>query len=227
MKLVKVAILAGAALLASGNVANWNATVAEENQGHVIGNPEAATTLTEYVSYTCGHCADFARQGDPVIKLAFVHSGYLKLEIRHLLRDPIDLTAAMLTHCGDKEKFPLNHNAFMISQSSWLPIAQSATQGQVQRWTSPDRAAARRAIASDLDFYKLMGQRGYQRSEVDRCLNDATKAQALVSTSSSDTARLGLHGTPSFLINGELLDGVHSWPALEPHLTGNAVSTVE
>lgn len=222
MNSVKVAILAGAMLLGGGNSANWNATVAEVNQGHVIGNPEAETALTEYISYTCGHCADFARQGDPVIKLAFVHSGNLKLEVRHLLRDPIDLTAAMLAHCGAESKFPLNHSAFMTSQATWLGKAQNATEGQVQRWSNPDRAAARRALANDLGFYTLMEQRGYQRGNLDRCLNDEAKAQSLVSTTMADVKRLGLTGTPSFLLNGELLQGVHSWQALEPHLTGKA-----
>lgn len=222
MKSLKVAILAGALVLAGGNSPNWNATVTEENQGHVIGNPEAETTLTEYVSYTCGHCAQFARQGDPVIKLVFVHPGDLKLEIRHLLRDPIDLTAAMLTHCGAESKFPLNHSAFMTSQASWLGKAQNATQAQMQRWSNPDRAAARRALASDLDFYELMEQRGYGRTEIDQCLNDNAKADALVETTMADVQRLGLTGTPSFVLNGKLLEGVHSWQALEPHLTGKA-----
>lgn len=222
MKLLKVAILAGAMVLAGGNSSNWNVTVAEENQGHVIGNPDAETTLTEYISYTCGHCAQFAKQGDPVIKMVFIHPGKLKLEVRHLLRDPIDLTAAMLTHCGAESNFPLNHSTFMNTQSTWLGKAQHATQAQIQRWSSPDRAAARRALASDLDFYTLMEQRGYSRSEIDRCLNDDAKAQTLVSTSVADTQRLGLTGTPSFLLNGELLEGVHSWQALEPHLTGKA-----
>jgi protein-disulfide isomerase len=222
VKSLKVAILAGALVLAGGNSPNWNATVTEQNQGHVIGNPEAENTLTEYVSYTCGHCAQFARQGDPVIKLVFVHPGDLKLEIRHLLRDPIDLTAAMLTHCGAESKFPLNHSAFMTSQASWLGKAQNATQAQMQRWSNPDRAAARRALASDLDFYELMEQRGYGRSEIDQCLNDNAKADALVETTVADVQRLGLTGTPSFLLNEKLLEGVHSWQALEPHLTGKA-----
>jgi len=222
VKLVKVAILAGALALAGGNSSNWNTTVTEENQGHVIGNPEAETSLAEYISYTCGHCAQFAKQGDPVIKMVFIHPGNMKLEVRHLLRDPIDLTAAMLTHCGAESKFPLNHSAFMSSQATWLGKAQNATQAQIQRWSVPDRNAARRALANDLGFYTLMGQRGYERSEIDRCLNDEGKAQALVSTSMADVQRLGLTGTPSFVLNGELLDGVHSWQALEPHLTGEA-----
>src|SRR3546814_17090294 len=87
--MVKAALLAGILALTGGNSPNWNTTVVESNQGHVIGNPQARTTLAEYISYTCPLCAQFSVDGAPVLKLAFVHQGNLKLVIRHLLRDPI------------------------------------------------------------------------------------------------------------------------------------------
>ena len=227
MNPIKVALLAGILALTGGNSANWNTTVVESNQGHVIGNPEAENTLTEYISYTCPHCAEFANKGDPVIKLTLIHPGELKLEVRHLLRDPIDLAAAMLTHCGDASKFPLNHAAFMYTQERWLDVARKANPAQMRRWTGADRAASRRAIASDLGFYDLMAGRGYDRVTIDRCLSDEVKANAMAKTSAEDTQRLGLKGTPSFVLNGELLEGVHSWAALEPHLTGKAASVTD
>ena len=228
MKLAKVALLAGALVLAGGNKANWNNTVVETDAGHLIGNPDAETKLTEYVSYTCSHCANFAKVGDPVLKVGYVHSGKVSVEIRHSLRDPVDLTATMLTHCGAASKFTLNHNAIMYSQQDWMPILQSATQAQIARWTNTDRAAARRAIASDFGFYKLMEGRGYRITDLDKCLNNDAKAESLVKASVADGQRLGIEGTPSFAINGKLLDHTHSWPALQQqldaHLQGASAS---
>ncbi|WP_428028254.1 thioredoxin domain-containing protein [Altererythrobacter sp.] len=219
MKILKAVLLAGMLVLTgANNRPDWNATIVETDGGHRIGNPDAEHKLTEYVSYTCSHCADFARQGDPALKLAYIHDGRFSVEIRHLLRDPIDLTAAMMTNCGDPKKFPLNHNAIMYSQGDWLPIAQRATQAQINRWTNPDHAAARRAIASDFGFYKLMEARGYRITDLDRCLNDDTKAQALATASSDHAMLFGIRGTPSFVLDGKLLDGAHSWQALQPRL---------
>lgn len=219
MNWVKATVLAGILAISGGATkADWNTVVVATNSGHRIGNPDAQHEVTEFVSYTCPHCAHFAREGDPVLKLLYIHSGKLAVEIRHTLRDPLDLTAAMLTHCGPTNRFVLNHSAFMLSQDQWLSVAQRATQAQIARWTVADHASARRAIASDLGFYKIMEGRGYRRTDVDRCLNDENKANALAKASQEDAQRLGIKGTPSFAIDGKLLDNVHSWDVLKPQI---------
>ena len=91
MKAVKTALLAGAMVFTTGFATNWAVTVTETQGGHLIGNPQAETKLAEYISYTCGHCAHFAQEGDPVLKMIYVRSGKVSVEIRHLLRDPVDL----------------------------------------------------------------------------------------------------------------------------------------
>lgn len=219
MKSFKVVFLAGILAISGGATnPNWNNTVVETGTGHRIGNPEAKVKLTEFVSYTCSHCAHFADEGDPVLKLAYIHPGAVSVEIRHSLRDPIDLTAALLAQCGDPSKFALNHSMFMLSQSKWLPVAQTATQAQIQRWTGADRAAARRAIANDFGFYKMMEAHSYRVTELDKCLSDDARATELVKASQADSIKYGIKGTPSFAINGKLLDNVHSWDLLKPQI---------
>jgi protein-disulfide isomerase len=195
---------------------NWAQAVEARDNGHVFGNPDADRRLVEYMSYTCSHCAEFTRTGDPVIKLFLVPQGKVSFEIRHLLRDPIDLTAALLTHCGDPERFLGNHEAIMTRHDTWMATARKATQAQRTRWSFGSNAARWRAIASDLGFYGIMEDRGYSRAALDRCLSDEAKANALAETSARDVGALGLPGTPSFVLDGKLLDGVHSWDALKP-----------
>ncbi|WP_375290942.1 DsbA family protein [Qipengyuania sp.] len=194
------------------------AMVEENDQGHVLGNPEASAKLVEYMSYTCSHCADFARTGDAAIRGFYLPRGKVSYEIRHLLRDPIDLTAALLTHCGAPAKFIGNHEALLKQQDDWLERARKSTQAQRTRWSFGTNGARFRAIASDLGFYAIMEDRGYTRPELDRCLADESKANAMAETSQRDIATFKLQGTPSFLLDGELLDGVYSWEALAPLL---------
>ena len=197
---------------------NWAGMLAETEGGHRFGNPEAKTRLVEFMSYTCSHCAHFARQGDGAIKLAYVPTGKLSYEIRHLIRDPVDLTAALLTHCGDAKKFGGNHEAIMYRYDEWIEKARTATQAQQSRWQFGTLSARLQAIASDLDFYDIMATRGYKRAELDRCLSDAGKAKAMADTSAADVRKYGLTSTPSFVLDGKLLAGAHDWPTLEKQL---------
>jgi len=185
---------------------NWGATIVESDNGHRIGNPKAKTKLVEFMSYTCSHCAEFARKGDAAIKLSYVPTGKISYEVRHLIRDPVDLTAALLTHCGDEKKFGGNHEAIMYRFDEWMDKARNATQAQRSRWQFGTNSARFQAIASDLDFYEIMETRGYRRADLDRCLSDEAKAKALADTSAADVAKYQLTGTPSFVLDGKLLE---------------------
>ncbi len=212
--------LAAIALTAATDTAQsgWLATVAETDGGHRIGNPQAKVRLIEYVSYTCPHCARYTRESEAALRAGYVAPGDVSVEIRHLIRDPVDLTAAMLANCGPTSRFAANHAAFMFGQDEWLAVASKLTAAQQQRWRTGEAAARRRAIAGDFGFYRIMEQRGYSRSEADRCLADETLARKLAETSARDWDLPGIGGTPSFSINGVVLPGTHSWPALEQQI---------
>lgn len=198
---------------------NWNTAIIQTDGGHRIGNPDAKVKLIEFVSYTCPHCAAFTVEGDGALQLVFVGPGRVSREIRHIVRDPVDLTAAMLANCGAVKKFPGNHAALMRSQKKWLPVMASATPAQRQRWTSGDYSTRRRAIASDFGFYDLMERRGYRATDINRCLSNDAMATRLAETSSANLAKYNLSGTPSFAIDGLVLLATHNWSALEPQLS--------
>ena len=205
-------------IAAAPRAGNWNAAVAVTSAGgHVMGNPDAPLKLAEYVSYTCSHCADFQREADAPLLIYFVRPGKVSIEVRHLVRDPIDLTVAMLANCGEPAKFFRNHNAFLKGQARWMARLDSASEGERRRWTSGDAAARRRAIASAFGFYAIMEGLGYGRPAADRCLADEAMARRLAAQT-REAASIGVAGTPSFLLNGELLAGTHDWRSLEAQL---------
>jgi protein-disulfide isomerase len=221
-------VLAGLALIAADAGAqsarpaspagrNWNATVAATDAGHRIGNPAAAVKLTEYISYTCPHCAAFAREGEGPLQLAYITPGKVSLEVRHLIRDPIDLTAAMLVHCGPVAKFPQNHAAFLGGQAGWIAPLANHTDAQEQRWRTRG-VAGRKAIATDFGFYRIMERRGYTRAQTDQCLADDALAARLAAASDKDWKRPGISGTPAFALDGSILAGTHSWDSLQTQL---------
>jgi protein-disulfide isomerase len=211
-------LLLAAAPLAALSAQNWDATYAATTGGHLLGNPAADTKLITFVSYSCPHCANFETQSEGPLRLAYVQPGRVSVEVRHVIRNPIDLAAALAAECGAEGKFWGNHRAILRDQPRWLGVASSATSAQQARWTTGTVGARMRAIASDLDFYDIMEPRGYTVAQLDQCLTDEAEARRIAESARADNTRWSIPGTPSFAINGTLVEGVHSWSALQDRL---------
>ena len=212
-----MALLAALALpfaAAPAAAQNWNAEVEETAQGFRVGNPEAELHLVEFASYTCPACARFERDSEAELRYFYIHEGGASLEVRHLIRNIVDVAAALTAECGETADFFQNHRTLLIRQADWLGRAEALSPQQQARWNAGGIPARLRAIASDLEFYELMEPRGVSRSELDRCLSDQARAEALVAASAANAREFGVQGTPSFVLNGTLLEDVHGWPAL-------------
>ncbi|MBH1943376.1 DsbA family protein [Erythrobacter sp. YJ-T3-07] len=211
-------MLAGLASPAAAQ--SWLQTVERTPVSHIVGNPDAPVTVIEYLSYTCPHCREFAMQGEEILKLGYVSKGDLRYEYRDVAANPVDLTAAMMARCGAPEKFPGNHSALMMAQPQYNALMRLATKAQSDRWFNGDKAARRRAVASDLNLYAIFERRGYTRVELDRCLADQALADRIEGAIKADVETYGPIPTPSFVVNGTMLEGVHTWDQLQQALAG-------
>lgn len=197
---------------------SWAGQVAVTADGsHRYGNPDAPLKLVEYVSYTCPHCAHFHKESEPVLRLTLVPKGQISVTVTNFLRNPLDLTVAMITNCGDSKRFFVRHNAFFATQDKWLAKAQAASQTQQQRWYQGAMTDRMRAISGDLGFYDIAAGWSLSRTQVDQCLADQAMLDRL-RTQQNEVQALGLTGTPSFTLNGQLLDG-HDWASVSKALT--------
>jgi protein-disulfide isomerase len=211
-----LAVTASPALSASPP--NWTATVSvAEDATHTLGNPQAKVQVSEFISYTCPHCANFQKQAEAPLRLAYVMPGKVSVRMVHFVRDSVDLSVSLLVQCGDPKGFFARHNMFLHEQPKWLAKAGNLTKAQRDRWGSGDFASGMRAIASDLGFYDLMSNRSFSRIEVDRCLADGDLARKLMAQR-DEAKRLGVPGTPSFAIGGQFIDAVYDWPTLDAEI---------
>ena len=62
--------------------------------------------------------------------------------------------------------------------------------------------------------------RGLPEARAEACLSDQAAIEKIVGIGQAGTQQHGISGTPSFLINGELVEGVSTWDALEPRIRG-------
>ena len=198
---------------------NWNGVMALTPQGtHLLGNPAAKVKLTQFISYTCPHCAHFEEQADAPLKLVFVSTGKGSVEVRNFVRDPIDMTVALLTNCGPPTKFFANHAAFLRGQDTWIQPMTHPSPAQQARWSGGAFVQRTRAIARDFGFYEIMQTRGYTAPQIDKCLADEPLARRLAASTDEASDKLFITGTPMFAIDGVVLAGTYTWDALRPQL---------
>lgn len=215
--------LLGAAIIiaapATAQETDWTQRVTMSDKGgHIVGNPLAKHQLAEYMSYTCSHCANFEKESHDSLKSDFVQKGHVSFEVRNLILNPIDLTAAMLARCGGRTKFFGNHRALLASQESWMETFQSSSPDvmkSLNEGTVPERL---KKIAAAADFYGLMKKRGYYAEQVDSCLADQPVQDTILGMTKYATGTLKLSGTPSFTVNNKPIEKVHSWTHLRPAL---------
>lgn len=214
-----LAVTAGAQNRRAASVAPAPRVTANADGSVVIGNPAARVRLTEYVSYTCGHCATYAQASDTLLRSTYIAPGNVAVEVRNLVRDPLDMTAAMLAHCGSLSGFPRRHAALMASQRAFFDAIGAVPQTTAVAMGNGSTAAQRRLIASSAGMTAVMTRLGVTPAQQNVCLADATRATKLEALRTAAFAA-GVTGTPSFQLNGALLSNVHNWPALQPRLDG-------
>ena len=200
-------VLIGSAALATAPATPaWLLTfTASPVGGHIIGNPAAPTKLVEYASYTCSHCGDFEAKEAPVLKRQFIANGKVSFEIRNLVRDELDLTAAMLARCGGKGRFFGNHRHLMATQAVWA-VDSKISSASVAKLQANDLIGFMLTAHTELGLDKVMQARGITAAKAKACVTDAAALDQILAMSDEATGLLGLKGTPSFLVNEKQVD---------------------
>lgn len=197
----------------------WSDVVADTPEmGVVMGNPDAPLKLVEYASYTCPHCADFsAKASEPLRKM--VSTGRLSYEFRSFLRDPYDLMMALLARCGGAEPFfPLTEQ-LMANQPDFFAKAQAIdpkiAEGAL-KLPPEQRFVALAGSTGLIDFAK---QRGIPEAKAKQCLGDTKAADGLVNKAQEGAKQYDISGTPTFVLNGKVVEDAANWDVLRAKLT--------
>ncbi|MDZ7588252.1 MAG: thioredoxin domain-containing protein [Parasphingorhabdus sp.] len=176
--------------------------------GHVIGNPLAKNRLVEYISYTCSHCAEFETNASPVVRRDYVAKGVLTAEVRNLVRDPVDMTAALLARCGGPAKFFDNHRALMSAQTIWLNRVSAVPAAEQKGWYEGAFNVRMQKIARAAGFYTIMQKRGITVKQANVCMSDGAAQKAVLAMTRYAVDTLKIPGTPGFTLNDRLLENL-------------------
>jgi protein-disulfide isomerase len=167
----------------------WYSSIATEksNEGvvameHIKGNKDATVTLVEYSDFQCPACASF----QPVVKEILASYGdKLRFEYKHypLPIHPYAQQAAIAAEAaGQQGKFFEYHDALFENQNEWTksptPVAFFTKYAQ--------------ELGLDVEKFKQQQKSAFLRDAVRDDLNAARE--------------LSLTATPSFFLNGELME---------------------
>jgi protein-disulfide isomerase len=199
---------------------DWTQTVSQtEEGGFVMGNPAAALKLVEYGSRLCPTCGAFANTGMKPLIDTYVKSGKVSYEFReYLVHGAPDFAPALLGRCaGTAVFFPLLEQMF-AAQPEILTKMEDAGQFQ-QSMAGKSPAVVSVAWAEKLGYIDFVKQRGIPEAKARACLSDQKQIEALVKYMDAGS-QMGVSGTPTFFLNGKVLQGAVSWPQVEQALKG-------
>jgi len=201
----------------------WTDVVAATPEGgYRMGNPNAAVQLVEYGSFTCPHCKRFEAEGLPAIKRDYVASGRVSYEFRPFLIHSPDPMATLLVECrGPATFFPLSEQVY-AEQDTWLNKLVAVPARVQEGWQRLAPADQMQAMAQAAGLKAFMAARGLPPAQADKCLADPLGPGKLVAVRDHATNDLNVTGTPAFFINGQQVQEVTTWEALQPQLK-NAV----
>ncbi len=161
-------------------------TVVPRQPANSLGDPNAPVKIVEYADFQCPYCMHFWQETQPQIIEHYVKSGKVYFEYHSVgaFLGPESGAAAEAAYCaGDQGKFWQYHDTLF---SNW-------TGENVGDFTN-DKL---RGFAASL---------GLDQAAFSDCLSSG-KYAVMLEQDVKDAKAAGVRATPSFLINGNLLEG--------------------
>jgi protein-disulfide isomerase len=197
---------------------DWTQMVVKTPEGGFrMGNPDAPAKLVEYGSLSCPHCAEFEETGGPQLRDKYVKSGQVSWEFRTYLLFGPDAGISALLHCqGESAFFPMVEQLY-ADQRNWSGRLQSLPEAQLQQIQGLPAREAAGAMLRATGVDEFFRQRGMPASRIQSCLADPAVLDRLTAITKR-AGEEGVNSTPSFVLNGKVLERTANWAALEPEL---------
>jgi protein-disulfide isomerase len=198
---------------------NWLRVAARTPEGGFrVGNPNARVKVVEYLSLTCPHCAEFAHEAGERLFQDYVRSGRVSIEYRNFVLNAYDLAAAFITRCAaPTEYFEMSHE-LLGTQPRWMGRMQALTDAQRAELRGLPPLQAMQRIVSMLGLEAIATGHGITPARQRTCLADQAALDE-IGTMHQAAAAMGVTGTPTFFINGQMAQ-VNTWAGIEPLLRG-------
>ncbi len=198
---------------------DWSSVVSETAAGgFLMGDPTAKVQVVEYGSMTCPHCASFDEEAMKPLVDNYVKSGKVGFEFRNFVRDPFDVAASLVARCGGTTSFFGLTRGLYSDQPNWVAKIQAGDPNAMQQIQTLPPSQQFAEIARIAGFQDWAAMRGVPAEKTAACLANQGEVDKLVQMNNDAVSAHQITGTPSFLVNGELVPiepGSTPWQQLE------------
>ena len=149
----------------------------------ILGSEDAPITMIEYASLSCPHCASFHANKLPKIKEEYIDNGKVKFVFRSFPFNIPALQASMIVNCVGEDLHFKYLNALFSLQRSWV-----------------------KENSKEL-LFNIVETGGMSKEDFESCLSDKELETKILNNQISANKELKIKTTPSFLINGRLVEG--------------------
>jgi protein-disulfide isomerase len=162
------------------------------------GNPDAAVKVIAFEDFQCPGCAYFSRNLAPILERDYINTGrvqfiYHELPLTNI--HPNAVAAAEAARCaGDQGKFWEMHDQLFNNQSLWAQLSSPLNT-----------------------FSGYAGIIGINRATFEACMQAGTHREAILAAAQAATT-LGVQATPSFSVNGQIVDSSRLFTAVDAAL---------
>ena len=161
-----------------------------------LGDAKAPVTIFEYASMSCPHCAAFEQNVFPMLRSKYIDTG----KVRYVFREfPLDIKAAsasVLARCianGNAEKFYGAIDAMFKQQEALMDQTKETML----------------AIGTD---------NGLDEKAVNDCVGNQAGLDMISADETFAAQQLKVKATPTFFINGKVVEGSMSFEEFEAKL---------
>ena len=152
----------------------------------VIGDKNAPVTIIEYASLSCSHCADFHNNTLNDLIKEYVDTGKARIVFRDFPFNYPALLGSMVLRCIPEDVRYDYMNALFQLQQKWV-VRENAKSTQ--------------------ELYKIMQSGGMTKEEFETCTNNVELENTILQALIAAQNEFNIQSTPSFLINGNLVEG--------------------
>ena len=149
-----------------------------------LGSPKAPVVMLEYAAPSCPHCAHFDMDFFPLLKQQYIETGKIYYIFRVFPLSAADVAAENIARCLPADNYFQFIDLLFRNQAKWDPEFRVAD-----------------VHAGLVEMGRIAG---LSQSQVDGCIGNQTEAQKISQIGQDATAKYGVNGTPTFIVNGQV-----------------------